>query len=85
MNKHLLIMSMAASTLMLASACSSNDEFSNSSSNMAQVSFSLQADGTMTTRAISDGANVDQLIYRVFDKNGNIIQACKRSRKQRQI
>ncbi len=78
MNKHLLIMSMAASTLMLASACSSNDEFSNSSSNMAQVSFSLQADGTMTTRAISDGANVDQLIYRVFDKNGNIISGLQK-------
>lgn len=71
--KHLFMMSMAASALMLATACSNDEELGNSSGNMAQISFSLQADGAMKTRNISDGTSADQLTYRVFDKNGAII------------
>ena len=73
MKKHLLIVSVATSALIMASSCANNDDFGNSSGDLAQISFSLQADGTMRTRSISDGSGADQLTYRVFDKNGNII------------
>ena len=73
MSKHLFFASVAASALMLTTACTNDEELSSSSGNIAQISFSLQADGAMRTRSISDGRSADQLTYRVFDKDGNAI------------
>ena len=41
----------------------------------AQVSFSLGLEGNITTRAISDGKTADELVYAVFDGDGNRISA----------
>ena len=69
MNNNLLFTMLAASTMMLATGCSSSDDtVATQESNLATVSFSVQADAVVGTRAISDGTGADELIYRVFDK-----------------
>lgn len=73
MNKHLFLSMVAACSMMLTTACSSDDDFGATNGDTAKVSFNLQADAALSTRAISDGAGADMLVYRVFDKNGNII------------
>jgi len=71
MNKHFLFTMLAASTMMLATGCSSSDDtVATQESNLATVSFSVQADAVVGTRAISDGTGADELIYRVFDEDG---------------
>ncbi|MDD6019084.1 MAG: hypothetical protein PUD41_01455 [bacterium] len=72
MNKHLFLSVVAACSLMLTTACSDEDP-TISSGDTAKVSFNLQADAALSTRAISDGNGADMLVYRVFDKDGNII------------
>ena len=58
--------------MMLATGCSSSDDtvVTQGNNNLAAVSFSVQADAVVGTRAISDGKGADELIYRVFDKDG---------------
>ena len=74
MNNNLLFTMLAASTMMLATGCSSSDDtVATQESNLATVSFSVQADAVVGTRAISDGTGADELIYRVFDKEGHVI------------
>ena len=76
MNNSLLFTMLAASTMMLATGCSSSDDtVATQESNLATVSFSVQADAVVGTRAISDGTGADELIYRVFDKEGHVISA----------
>lgn len=71
MDNHFLFTMLAASTMMLATGCSSSDDtVATQESNLAAVSFSVQADAVVGTRAISDGTGADELIYRVFDKDG---------------
>lgn len=60
--------------LMLANSCSDDNNVPQADSSLAQVTFKVSADGALT-RAISDGTTVDELVYRVFDKNGNPIDA----------
>lgn len=57
---------------MLANSCSEDNSVPQADSSLAQVTFKVSADGVLT-RAISDGTTVDELVYRVFDKNGNPI------------
>ena len=74
MDNHFLFTMLAASTMMLATGCSSSDDtVATQESNLATVSFSVQADAVAGTRAISDGSGADELIYRVFDKDGNSV------------
>jgi len=76
MDNHFLFTMLAASTMMLATGCSSSDDtVATQESNLATVSFSVQADAVVGTRAISDGTGADELIYRVFDKEGHVISA----------
>lgn len=73
MNKHFILGVVAASAMMLTTACSSDEDFGATNGDTAKVSFNLQADASLKTRAISDGTGADMLVYRVFDKDGNII------------
>ena len=74
MDNHFLFTMLAASTMMLATGCSSSDDtVATQESNLATVSFSVQADAVAGTRAISDGSGADALIYRVFDKDVNSV------------
>lgn len=42
-------------------------------SSASTVTFTVKADGQNATRAISDGKTCDELVYRVLDKDGNVI------------
>lgn len=44
-----------------------------------QVTISLGLEGVSATRAISDGSQVDKLVYEVYDKNGNVLSAMDKS------
>ena len=71
MKKSIFLGMLAA--LALANSCSTEDNgLSSSENNLKQVTLKVSADGALT-RAISDGTSVNQLVYRVFDKNGNAI------------
>ena len=71
MNNNLLFTMLAASTMVLATGCSSSDDtVATQESNLAAVSFSVQADAVVGTRAISDGRGANELIYRVFGEDG---------------
>lgn len=71
MKKSIFLGMLAA--LALANSCSTEDNgLSSSENNLKQVTLKVSADGALT-RAISDGTSVDQLVYRVFDKNGDAI------------
>ena len=75
MDNHFLFTMLAASTMMLATGCSGSDDtaVTQGNNNLAAVSFSVQADAVAGTRAISDGSGADELVYRVFDKDGKAI------------
>ncbi len=73
MKKNFLFVVAAASTMVLATSCSSDALDSTAKSSEALVTFNVSADAAVSTRAISDGSGVDKLVYRVFDKDGNAI------------
>lgn len=67
MNKKLFLGMFAAAGMLFATSCS-NDELDpvQSSSDQAQVTFSLGLEGGMATRAISDGTGAKKLVYAVY-------------------
>lgn len=67
--KKLFVM-FAAVGMMLATSCTNDDAFE-SLPNEAVVTFSIDLEGSMSTRAISDGSGINKLIYAVFDSEGN--------------
>ena len=62
----------AAGILFTTASCSSDATDANLTPN-ATVSFKVSANASQFTRAISDGTGADELVYRVFDKDGNAI------------
>ena len=65
-----LFLMFAAVGMMLTTSCT-NDEAFDSSDNKALVTFSLDLEDAISTRAISDGSGINKLIYAVFDGEGN--------------
>jgi hypothetical protein len=65
-----LFLMFAAVGMMLTTSCTNDDAF-DSSNNKALVTFSLDLEDAMSTRAISDGSGINKLIYAVFDGEGN--------------
>lgn len=82
MNKKLLFGMVAAATLWLNTACTSDDQEALRSDNQARVSFTLGLEGNMATRTISDGKTANELVYAVFDANGSRISAIQKVDKQ---
>lgn len=71
MNKKLFLGMFAAAGMLFATSCS-NDELDpvQSSSDQAQVTFSLATEGSIATRAtISDGTKANKLVYAVYKLN----------------
>lgn len=77
MDKKLLSVTLSAAIVALAASCSSED-IANNSGDKVPVQFKVSANSALATRAIGDGSTVDQLVYRVFDKNGNIISGLEK-------
>lgn len=68
-NKWMFAMFVAVGML-LATSCSSEEEFV-APVGEAKVRFSLGLEKGMNTRAVSDGTVVNELIYAIFDSEGN--------------
>lgn len=74
MNKLPFLSATAVSAILIFAGCSSSEDTEISPrSNEAIVSLEVQADAAASTRAISDGSGANELFYRVFDKDGNVI------------
>ena len=56
--------------MILFASCT--DELENRTNKYIDVQFALDVESNLTTRAISDGSQVTQLMYAVFDENGNV-------------
>ncbi len=69
------IFSMMSIALLMASCASDELESVVSNGNEATVSFSINLNDAVATRAISDGQTVDRLYWEVYDKNGDKIEA----------
>ncbi|MCD8313911.1 MAG: hypothetical protein LUC24_07100 [Bacteroidales bacterium] len=75
MKKEFLIgMLAAAGLLLLAGSCTREELGELQAGDEATVSFSLGLENSILTRAISDGNSADELIYAVFDKDGNLVE-----------
>lgn len=75
MNKKLFLGMFAAVGMLLATSCQNDELDAVQSGNEATVSFTIKADGGVQTRAFSDGSGVDELIYSIYDANGNLLTA----------
>ncbi len=71
MKKIFSVMSLA----LLMASCSNDDIVSDLNGNEAKVSFKVALNDAAVTRAISDGATVDELVWEVYDKNGKKVTA----------
>ncbi len=80
MNKKLFFGMFAAATMLLATSCQ-NEEMNSVVGNgeEATVTFTIGLNNAVGTRAISDGTTVDQLVWEVYDKNGNTVEAISKS------
>ena len=74
MNKKFFLGMFAAAGMLLATSCSNDELDMVQSGNEAQVTFSLAAEGGITTRAISDGTGAKKLVYAVYNANGELIK-----------
>lgn len=76
--KRKLFPALAITTMMMAASCSQDDLVDNVASGKdVDVTFTANLEGMAETRAISDGLTVDQLIFEVYDENGNRIDALR--------
>jgi uncharacterized protein YjbI with pentapeptide repeats len=62
-----------ATMAVLFSTSCSNNEIDEQAGSDAIVSFNLNVENIMKTRAISDGLKVDQLMFAIFGENGELI------------
>ena len=74
MNKKLFLGMFAAAGMLFATSCSNDELDVVQSGNEAQVTFSLAAEGSIATRAISDGTGAKKLVYAVYNANGELIK-----------
>lgn len=69
-----MVFAVCAIVLCLFMASCSNDELiSDNSSGKAQVTFALNLENQVNTKAISDGSGADKLVYAVYDENGTAL------------
>lgn len=67
-----------ASLLMITTACSNENNEPVISTDEANVTFTVNLDG-IDSRAISDGTTVDQLVFAVYDDEGNELPALRQN------
>ena len=60
--------------MLFGTSCSEDQLVSDNAGDEAVVSFTLNLSDGIQTKAISDGTTVDDLVYCVYDKDGNKIE-----------
>ena len=64
----------ALATMLLATGCTSDEEIVGvDSSNYVDASFTVELGEGAQSRALGDGTQVDELLYGIFDQNGNAV------------
>lgn len=71
--KKFLFLLVAATGMLFATSCSTDDVESGLKGNEAQITFSLGLEDGIGTRAISDGTEMNKLFYAVYDANNKLI------------
>lgn len=71
--KKFLFLLVAATGMLFATSCSTDDVESGLKGNEAQIAFSLGLEDGIGTRAISDGKTANLLYWAIFDANNNLI------------
>lgn len=83
MSKKLFFGMFVAAGMLLATSCSKDELETAQSGNEAQVTFSLGLEGRIATRAnISDGSGANQLVYAVFNGEGERISGIEQVTKE---
>ena len=73
MNKKFYLGVLVAAGLLAASCSNDDDKFVIDPANAAQVTFNIELQGGIGTRAVSDGSNIDKLIYAVYNTDGELL------------
>lgn len=73
MNKKFLLGMFAAAGMLLATSCSNDELIEQGSGDTATVSFTVNTEGAVASRAISDGTGATKLYYAVYDANNNLL------------
>ena len=79
--KKVFLSMFAAATMLFGTSCSEDQLVSDNAGDEAVVSFTLNLSDGIQTKAISDGTTVDDLVYCVYDKDGNKIDALSETKK----
>ena len=67
----------ATISLLFATSCSNVEEQVENQDSEALVSFSINLENKIDTRAISDGTGADQLMYAIFNEDGSKVIVSK--------
>lgn len=73
MIKKILAGVMMASSLLFSVSCSEDSKKHVPEADMCEVKFALDVEGVLGTRAISDGTGANQLMWAIFDEQGELI------------
>lgn len=73
MNKKFYLGAMVAASLFAVSCSNDDDKFVIDPQNAAQVTFNVELQGGIATRSMSDGGNIDKLIYAVYNTDGELL------------
>lgn len=66
MNKHLFLGMVATSAMVFATSCSNDEVIEQGAGDIATVSFAINTDGAVASRALSDGSGATRLFYQVY-------------------
>lgn len=73
MNKKFFLGMFAAAGMLLATSCSNDELIEQGSGDTATVSFTVNTEGAVASRAISDGTGATKLYYAVYDANNKLL------------
>ena len=76
MNKKIYFGVLTAAML-LATSCSEDEQMNEQLQGTAQMTFTIDLENQIHTRAISDGTGINQLHYAIFDSNNKIVLSSK--------
>lgn len=73
MNRKLFLAMLAATGVLYVTSCTHEEYYDVQDSDMAQITFSLGVENAIGSKAISDGSGAKQLVYAVYNSNGELI------------
>lgn len=75
MNKTFLLGMFAAAGMLFATSCSNDDLIEQTTGDTATVSFTVNTESAVASRAISDGSGATELVYQVYRVDGDVYKS----------